>query len=205
MQIDIFLDKIAKEISTDRAGSNYANEVSPRFQTTGGTRLNIKEVQTKNEFVGALHVCHIPGKFLTVDRILGKRGKYNKSRRILYDLETRSGQIGAALFLALLKIENGDRFSKHQFIEEVEKEYFLTHDIIVPTSEITEVLSRMFRKTLDNFFGINGRYFARYNFLLKFTELEPSRRDAYLEFKNRIDKTSSEIIHGLNSPNPTYA
>ncbi len=153
-----------------------------------------------SNLVGALSIVYSAGSFLAVDRILKMKGNFRKQRRIIFYLDSRPGQIGSTLFLQLLQIKNGEEFSKHKFIQRIDQEFFQSEGINVSSGEINEVLSRMFRKTMVNYFGEDGRTFIRQPFSIRIQELSRSNTNliGYSYYKTEIDYQANSYISELN-------
>ncbi|MCH8908303.1 MAG: hypothetical protein IH840_14545 [Candidatus Heimdallarchaeota archaeon] len=150
---------------------------------------------------GALGVVYASGSFMSVDRIIRDNDKFKKSRRIIYYLDSRPGQIGSTLFLELLKMKNGDKFSKHKFVLRIDQDFFQKERINISSGEINEALSRMFRKTMLDFFGVEGRNFVRKPFVLRMQELnlKQNRNVNYTTYKREIDSQTDHFLRKLNS------
>lgn len=167
-------------------------------------KFEITAVQQENypisTLVGALSIVYSAGSFLAVDRILKVNNTFKKQRRIIFYLDSRPGQIGSTLFLQLLKIKNGAQFSKHKFIQDVDKEFFQSEGINISSGEINEALSRMFRKTMMNYFGEEGRTFIRQPFSVRIQELKRSNTNltGYTYYKTEIDYQVNSYISELN-------
>lgn len=149
---------------------------------------------------GALSIFYVAGSFLSVDRIIKNQNSFKKQRRIIFYLDSRPGQIASTLFLQLLKIKNGEEFSKHRFIQRIDKEFFQSEGIIVSSGEINEALSRMFRKTMINYFGEDGRTFLRSPFSVRIHDINISnaRVVGYNFYKTQIDYKVNSYISELN-------
>ncbi len=156
---------------------------------------------TDGPIIGALAIFYAPGQFLTLDRIIAKNQQFKKQRRIIYYLDSRTGQIGSTLLLELLKIQDGEKFSKAEFVQKIDKDYF--EDFTVSSGEINEALSRMFRKTMKNYFGINGRFFSRKPFSIYFRKIKVGKntfdKNAYEMRKHEIDHQVNQFINKLNA------
>ena len=57
---------------------------------------------------------------MAIDRIEKSRHSFKKKRRIILYLDSKPGQISSALLLELLKLEDGESFSKHKFVQKVD-------------------------------------------------------------------------------------
>lgn len=137
---------------------------------------------------------------MAIDRIEKSRHSFKKKRRIILYLDSKPGQISSALLLELLKLEDGESFSKHKFVQKVDVEYFRENGQSVSSGEINEALSRMFRKTMNAYFGISGRNFVRRPFLLKMQEIgvNTGKSITYQQHKNQIDDNISGLVRNLN-------
>jgi hypothetical protein len=174
------------------------------YQHSSGRRLFLDEVLSEGvedgPVVGALAIVYSQNSFMAIDRIEKSRGSYKKKRRIILYLDSKPGQIGSALLLELLKVTDGDEFSKHKFVQKVDEGYFRTNNLNISSGEINEALSRMFRKTLNNFFGIEGRNFVRRPFVLKMQEISLGSNNqpmTYENYKNQIDGQTNDLIRNL--------
>ncbi|MHA2033100.1 MAG: hypothetical protein ACW99Q_27345, partial [Candidatus Kariarchaeaceae archaeon] len=161
----------------------------------------IYEDHPSNEFpVGGLNIIYAPGAFMSVDRIIYSNNKFQKQRRIIYYLDSRPGQIGCTLLLQLLKIKNGEEFSKHKFVQRIDEDFFQSEGINISSGDINEALSRMFRKTMVNFFEVNGRVLVRKNFTVTIQEfnLRQNSQNTYSMMKRDIDQQANQFIRNLN-------
>ena len=149
---------------------------------------------------GGLSIFYVAGSFLSVDRIIKIQNSFKKQRRIIFYLDSRPGQIASTLFLQLLKIKNGEEFSKHRFIQRIDKEFFQSEGIIVSSGEINEAISRMFRKTMINYFGEDGRTFLRSPFSVRIHDINISnaRVVGYNFYKTQIDYKVNSYVSELN-------
>ncbi|MHA2249882.1 MAG: hypothetical protein ACXAD7_05950 [Candidatus Kariarchaeaceae archaeon] len=175
----------------------------PPYQHSSGRRLFLSEVVEEGvqdgPIIGALAIVYAANAFMSVDRIVKESNSFKKRRRIIYYLDSRPGQIGSTLLLELLKIDDGQEFSKHKFVNKIDESYFQAETINISSGEINEALSRMFRKTMPGFFGIDGRSFVRRPFMLKMQELNVSNnRVSYNNYKREIDDQTNLLIHKLN-------
>lgn len=199
------LKRLEREIR-DTISTAMERSQKPMYQHASGRRLFLDEMLREGlndgPIVGALAIVYAQGSFMSLDRIetKGQTKKFKKKRRIIYYLDSRPGQIGSALLLELLKLEDGTRFSKHKFVRKIDKEYFRANGLNISSGEINEALSRMFRKTMPSFFGVDGRNFVRNPFVLKMQELSVARsRDVtYQSYKNQIDDQTYALVKNLN-------
>ncbi len=174
------------------------------FRHESGRQLMLSEVMehgvSDGPIIGALAIFYAPGYFMTLDRIVAKQKGFKKQRRIIYYLDSRPGQIGSTILLELLKLQDGERFSKAEFVQKIDQSYF--ENFTVSSGEINEALSRMFRKTMKQFFGINGRFFARKPFSVYFRKIKiPPHgfdKNAYEFQKMEIDYQVNQFIKQLN-------
>lgn len=182
----------------------YDASYKPIYQHSSGRRLFLNEVIEEGviggPIIGALAVVYAAGAFMSVDRIVKQSNKFKKRRRIIYYLDSRPGQIGSTLLLELLKIPDGNSFSKHKFVQRIDQEYFQAEQINISSGEINEALSRMFRKTMPRFFGIDGRQFIRRPFLLRMQELsvQSTQKIDYTNYKREIDSQTNSFVLDLN-------
>jgi len=202
MKIDFNENPIASLIaevqaSIQRASTRMKNRY---YVTVDGRMLPIGEIiQTENfrpqnkPIVGALYIAFSKDSFLSLDRIVREGNKFRKKRRIINYLDSRSGQISSAVLLEFLRIKDGEDFSKNKFVPYVDKVYFNGRPI--SSGEINEVVGRMLRKTMTQFFSIEGRKFKRNNFPVGILNL-PARRD-YPLVKHTIDTNLSNFIRQL--------
>jgi hypothetical protein len=174
------------------------------YQHSSGRRLFLQEVieegVTEGPIIGALAVVYAAGAFMSVDRVVRQSNQFKKRRRIIYYLDSRPGQIGSTLLLQLLKIPDGEVFSKHKFVQRIDAEYFQAESINISSGEINEALSRMLRKTMPGYFGIEGRRFVRNPFILRMQELsvQNTMKVDYTNYKREIDQQTNMLIRDLN-------
>lgn len=162
----------------------------------------LKEGLDNSPLIGALIVVVAAGQFVSLDRIVRTNQKFKKQRRIIFHLDSKAGQVGSTLLLELLKLENGENFSKPKFVQKIDKMYFQSLKVSISSGEINEALSRIFRKTMPDFFKVDGRKFVRAPFYLSLKELSisnPNTKVSYESFKHKIDDESYSIIKKLNS------
>ncbi len=151
--------------------------------------------------IGALIVVVAAGQFVSVDRVIRSNQKFKKQRRIIFYLDSKAGQVGSTLLLELLKLTNGSEFSKPKFVRMIDELYFQSQKINISSGEINEALSRIFRKTMTEFFSVSGRSFVRSPFMLHMHELKITNKSSkinYENFKHKIDDESYNIIKKLN-------
>jgi len=204
MTLESEVNRLAKEIS-GTIRSAQEKSMKPIYQHRSGRRLFLDEVLSEGvddgPIIGALAIVYSKNSFMAIDRIERAKAEFKKKRRIILYLDSKPGQIGSALLLELLKLEDGQKFSKHKFVQKVDKEYFRSNGLNVSSGEINEALSRMFRKTMNNFFGVDGRDFVRKPFVLKMQELglnTSNKAITYQAYKNQIDTQTQDIIRNLN-------
>jgi len=197
------IKKLSNDIqSTIHAASLKAQK--PLYQHASGRRLFLDEVLTEGvengPVIGALSIIYSKNSFMAIDRIEKSRHSFKKKRRIILYLDSKPGQISSALLLELLKLEDGESFSKHKFVQKVDVEYFRENGQSVSSGEINEALSRMFRKTMNAYFGISGRNFVRKPFLLKMQEIgvNTGKSITYQQHKNQIDDNISGLVRNMN-------
>ena len=200
---DQMLLRVRQEIQDVIRNAQNSNRT---YAHESGRRLKLSEAIHQGTLnganSGAIIIFYSPQKFMTVDRLLkleDVNSKFKKMRRIIYYLDSRTGQIGSTLLLELLKLQNGESFSKTKFIQKIDQEFFSTKNI--PIGEINESLSRMLRKTMNNFFEIHGKQFKKSTFTIYFQELNKnlgliSEEESYSRNKVRID---SKVNHYLNN------
>jgi hypothetical protein len=182
----------------------YDASYQPMYQHSSGRRLFLQEVieegVTEGPIIGALAVVYAAGAFMSVDRVVRQSNQFKKRRRIIYYLDSRPGQIGSTLLLQLLKIPDGEVFSKHKFVQRIDAEYFQAESINISSGEINEALSRMLRKTMPGYFGIEGRRFVRNPFILRMQELsvQNTMKVDYTNYKREIDQQTNMLIRDLN-------
>jgi hypothetical protein len=172
-----------------------------RINTRQPLLQDIIEIKEKEREVdSALNIVYAASSFMSVDRITKKFDDFKRNRRIIYYLDSRMGQIGSILLLHLLKCKNMEEFSKHKLVQKIDEEIFQSEGINVSTGEITEALSRMFRKTMSDFFEIQGKSIVKKPYVLKVQELKLNhyRRNQYNEYKHHIDLLATEFIGRLN-------
>ncbi len=157
--------------------------------------------QLLNRPIGGLNIVYSREKFMSVDRISFANDKFEKQRRIIFYLDSRPGQIGCTLLLQLLKIDDGAEFSKHKFVRRIDEEFFQGEGINISSGEINEALSRMFRKTMVNFFEIVGRNLVRKNFVVRINEVNSSDeyKSSYNFMKRNIDEKTRLLVTELNN------
>lgn len=176
------------------------------FSHQSGRRLMLNEVMqigtTDGPIIGAMIIFYAAGQFMTLDRIIRTADKFRKQRRIIYYLNSTAGQIGSTLLLELLKLEHGDHFSKSKFVQYIDEKFFET--LSVSSGEINEALSRMLRKTMKSFFGIDGKYFDKKDFIVYFQQMgktDPENikfdKHAYETNKRSIDMNVIHILHDI--------
>ena len=109
------------------------------YQHSSGRRLFLQEVieegVTDGPIIGALAVVYAAGAFMSVDRVIKHSNQFKKRRRIIYYLDSRPGQIGSTLLLELLKIPDGDVFSKHKFVQRIDADYFQAESINISSGD----------------------------------------------------------------------
>ena len=199
------INRLEKDIRQIISNS-YSRSNRPIFQHINGRRLFLSEVIDEGvddaPIIGALSIIYAAGVFLSLDRVVRSNNQFRKQRRIIYYLDSRPGQVGSSLLLELLKLTDGDVFSKHKFIQKIDESYFQSNDINISSGEINEALSRMFRKTLPEFFGVDGRQFKRAPFVLKMEEISvrnPHVDINYDSYKHEIDGQTYQLVKSLNT------
>ena len=77
---------------------------------------------------------------------------------------------------------------------------FQSEKINISSGEINEALSRMFRKTMIEYFGVEGRSFVRQPFMVKMQELNIQRtgKITYNRYKREIDQQTNQLVKKLN-------
>ncbi|MCE7734809.1 MAG: hypothetical protein GPJ54_08040 [Candidatus Heimdallarchaeota archaeon] len=193
--------RYGKRVKQKMKNQNVSNN---KYAAISMSEMHLSAVYNQEQVserpIGGLNIVYSPGKFMSVDRITEVKGKYEKQRRIIYYLDSRPGQIGCTLLLQLLKINDGDEFSKHKFVQRIDEEFFQAEGLNISSGEINEALSRMFRKTMIHFFEIKGRNLVRKNFEVRINELN-SREKHYSSYnfvKREIDDQTKSLINELN-------
>ncbi|MCE7734800.1 MAG: hypothetical protein GPJ54_07995 [Candidatus Heimdallarchaeota archaeon] len=160
----------------------------------------VDEKHGDDSIESALNIVYAASSFMSVDRIVKKSDDFRRNRRIIYYLDSRTGQIGSMLLLQLLKSHNNQQFSKHDLVQKIDQEVFQSEGINISTGEITESLSRMFRKTMSDFFEISGRTLVKKPYMLRIQELKLTqyRQKHYNEYKYQIDNLSNQLMFRLN-------
>ena len=141
------------------------------FTTGNGKRVRLNEAIRLREFnaVMGLIIAYSAGSFMSLDRFHLEGAHPVRYKRIINRLNCYSGQVSAALTLEMLRIRDETKLSKYELIRLVQGKYFNTKPI--GTRDITESLNRMLRKTMDEFFRFEDRYFRRSNFELRLVEI----------------------------------
>jgi len=201
--LQMYLNRIEYDLLADYDNhQSYKDSITPKYRHASGRMLNLEEVKQEglndDPIIGALKLTYCQGRFLCVDRIKNKHGKYFRQRRILYKLEEKSGQIGAALLIELLKIPTGSKFSKHKVLRDIENNYFKDSGHYISSSDLNETISRMFRHTFSEYFSIKGRNLVHHDFLVKIDELTLGKNETFQMYRRRIDEKSDRLIHSLN-------
>ncbi len=202
------LDLLFKvELEIKKTIENHHNQHNSHlFRHESGRRLLLSEVKKigvqDGPIIGALVIFYAPSYFMTIDRIISKTGRFKKKRRIIYHLNSRAGQIGSTLLLELLKISDGQIFSKPEFVQFIDKNYF--RQLHISSGEINEALSRMFRKTMKDYFKVEGKMLNRKPFSIYFQEvtiknpISEKEKLTYDRTKIEIDNKVSSYINELN-------
>lgn len=141
------------------------------FTTESGKRVRLNEAIRLREFnaVMGLIIAYSAGAFLSVDRFRIEDAHPIRYKRIINRLNCYSGQVNSALMLELLRLRDQTKISKYELIRVVQSKYF--NHKPVGTRDITESLNRMLRKTMDEYFSFEGRYFRRSHFELRLVEV----------------------------------
>lgn len=160
----------------------------------------IEENHVQDSVKSALNIVYAASSFMSVDRITKINEDFRRNRRIIYYLDSRTGQIGSMLLLQLLKSGHNQEFSKHELVQKIDTEIFQSEGINISTGEITESLSRMFRKTMSDFFEISGRTLVKKPYILRVQELKLTqyRQKHYNDYKHQIDSLSNQLMFRLN-------
>ncbi|MCY3411097.1 MAG: hypothetical protein INQ03_05595 [Candidatus Heimdallarchaeota archaeon] len=198
------LSRLEKEIRHTIYATYHASEKAV-YQHGDGRRLYLsdamKEGLENGPVIGALIVVVATGQFMSVDRVIKSNQQFKKQRRIIFYLDSKAGQVGSTLLLELLKMSNGEEFSKPKFVQKIDELYFQSQKINISSGEINEALSRIFRKTMDKFFSVEGRNFVRAPFVLHLQELNVRNNNSkvnYESYKHSIDNETHNIIKKLN-------
>jgi len=141
------------------------------FTISNGKRVRLNEAIRLREFSAMLGliIAYSAGSFMSVDRLRIEGLHPVRYKRIINRLNCYSGQVSSALVLELLRLRDNTKLSKYDLIKEVQEKYFSNKP--VGTRDITESLNRMLRKTMDEFFWFEDRYFRRSNFELRLVEI----------------------------------
>ncbi len=178
---------------TSRMKNQYYSTIDGRMIPVGEILQMSTDRDRGKPIMGALYIAYSKDSFLSVDRIVREGSRFRKKRRIINYLDSRSGQISSAVLLELLKLKDGQDFSKNKFVPYVDKVYFNGKPI--SSGEINEVVGRMLRKTMIQYFAIEGRKFRRSNFPVGILNL-PARR-TYPLVKHTIDSSLEAFITSL--------
>jgi len=144
------------------------------FLMEDGKRVRLNEVIRVREFTAMLGliIAYSAGSFMTIDR-LDLEGMYPvRQKRIINRLDCYSGQVSSSLMLELLQLRDKTRLSKYDLISHIQNKYFKNKP--VGTRDITESLNRMLRKTMNEYFFFENKYFRRAPFELRMIEV-PAR------------------------------
>ena len=141
------------------------------FLLEDGKRVRLNEVIKVKEFsaILGLIIAYSAGSFMTIDRV-DLEGMYPvRQKRIINRLDSYSGQVSSALMLELLQLRDKTQLSKYDLISHIQNKYFKNKP--VGTRDITESLNRMLRKTMNDYFYFENRYFRRTPFELRMIEV----------------------------------
>jgi len=144
---------------------------SKLFVTENGKRVRLNEVIRIREFstVLGLIIAYSAGSFMSIDRFRLEGFHPIRHKRIINRLNCYSGQVSSALLLELLRLRDQTKLSKYDLIKNIQEKYF--NHKPVGTRDITESLNRMLRKTMDEYFSFENRYFRRADFELRLVEI----------------------------------
>ena len=127
------------------------------FTTENGKRVRLNEAIRLREFNAVMGLIRIEDAHPI------------RYKRIINRLNCYSGQVNSALMLELLRLRDQTKISKYELIRVVQSKYF--NHKPVGTRDITESLNRMLRKTMDEYFSFENRYFRRGPFELRIVEV----------------------------------
>ena len=141
------------------------------FTISNGKRVRLNEAIRLKEFTAMLGliISYSAGSFMSVDRFNLESAHPIRHKRIINRLNCYSGQVSSALILELLRLRDDTKLSKYELIKLVQEKYF--NHKPVGTRDITESLNRMLRKTMDEYFWFDNRYFKRGDFELRLIEI----------------------------------
>lgn len=202
-ELNMIASRIEQDIQMQVAQhSDYKNKVKPNYQHSSGRRLSLEEILEVGIddalIAGAIKISYSESNLMAVDRIIKMGSEFSRKRRMIFKLDTKSGQISAALLLGILKLEDGTKFNKYDLIEEIATEYYSKNGIHISSSEINETYSRMMRKTFVDFFKIEGRRFIKHHFLLKVEQIVFSGPYNYNRLKHKMNNSTKLLIRKLN-------
>ena len=161
------MDELEVRARIDRVLRQSAN----LFTISNGKRVRLNEAIRLREFstVLGLIIAYSAGSFLSIDRFRAEGIHPVRYKRIINRLNCYSGQVSSALVLELLRLRDETKLSKYDLIQQVQEKYF--NHKPVGTRDITESLNRMLRKTMDEFFWFENRYFRRSDFEFRLVEV----------------------------------
>jgi len=161
------LDELEVRAQIDRV----LRQSAKLFTIGNGKRVRLNEAISLREFsaVMGLIIAYSSGSFLSIDRFRFEGMHPLKYKRIINRLNSYSGQVSSALVLELLRLRDQTKLSKYELIRKVQEKYFAHKP--VGTRDITESLNRMLRKTMDEYFWFEDRYFRRGNFEFRLIEV----------------------------------
>lgn len=155
---------------------NTMRKAAKMYALESGKLVQINEVIRLREFSALLGliIAYSAGSFMSLDRFKIEDFHPVRYKRIINRLNCQSGQIQGALMMELLRIRDKTKLSKYDIIRKIQKKYFNSKPI--GTKDITESLNRMLRKTFDEYFWFDGRYFRKGKFDVRIIQLPPETR-----------------------------
>ncbi|MCG3215884.1 MAG: hypothetical protein KAS63_04175 [Candidatus Heimdallarchaeota archaeon] len=161
------MDELEVRAQIDRVLRQSSN----LFTIGNGKRVRLNEAIRVREFTAVLGliIAYSAGTFMSIDRFRIEGHHPIRYKRIINRLNCYSGQVSSALMLELLRLRDETKLSKYDLIKKVQEKYFTQKPI--GTRDITESLNRMLRKTMDEFFQFEDRYFRRSDFELRLVEI----------------------------------
>lgn len=161
------MDELEVRAQIDRV----LRQSSKLFVTENGKRVRLNEAIRIREFsaVLGLIIAYSAGSFMSIDRFSLEGLHPIRHKRIINRLNCYTGQVSSALMLELLRLRDQTKLSKYELIKDVQEKYF--NHKPVGTRDITESLNRMLRKTMDEYFFFENRFFRRNDFELRLVEI----------------------------------
>lgn len=166
-----FFEQKMDELEVRAQIDRVLRQSSNLFTIGNGKRVRLNEAIRVREFTAVLGliIAYSAGTFMSVDRFRLDGIHPVRYKRIINRLNCYSGQVSSALMLELLRLRDDTKLSKYDLIKQVQDKYFTQKPI--GTRDITESLNRMLRKTMDEFFRFEDRYFKRSDFELRLVEI----------------------------------